>query len=179
MREGSKLLSTIFVFCFVSAITVTSVMAVTEGGTLYYGQPNEAYSLDPANSSSTADEEIIKMVYENLVRFKEQEKSLDVEPALAEKWETSSDGLTWTFYLRKGVNFHDGTPFNADAVLAYFNRALNKEVKMRKAWGLFGKIVKSADAPDPYTVKINMKEPHAYFLNRIAHPGAAIQARLQ
>ena len=144
-----------------------------KGGAVTFGQTGEPSNLDPIDNVSDQDEEIIKMVYENLVRFKEQSGSLEIEPALATRWEQSPDGLTWTFSLRRGVRFHDGTPFNADAVLYYFRRAMG-EPRTRKGWSLFGQLVDSVQAPDPFTVRITLKRPHAYFLNRLAHGGAAI-----
>ncbi|MDE3075514.1 MAG: ABC transporter substrate-binding protein, partial [Chloroflexota bacterium] len=59
-------------------------------------------------------------MFDGLVMFKPG--TTDVEPALATKWEPSADGLTWTFHLRSGVKFHDGTDFNADAVKFNFDR---------------------------------------------------------
>lgn len=153
--------------------TSLSIIAAEQGGTLTFGMVGDAINLDAPNYSSGPDEEVIRMVYENLVRFKEQSGSLELEPGLATDWSNSPDGLTWTFNLRKGIKFHDGTPFNADAVVYYFKRAIG-EPKTRKGWGLFGKIVKSAEAIDPFTVKVNLKTPHAFFLNRIAHGAAAI-----
>jgi peptide/nickel transport system substrate-binding protein len=157
----------------ITFITGSEAMAVSRGGTLVIGQSVEPINVDPQEYIEDRDEEVIMMVYDNLVHFKKESGSLEFVPGLATRWENSPDGLTWTFHLRKGVNFHDGTPFNADAVLYYFNRAL-ADPKTNKGWGLFGAIVQSAEAVDPYTVKVNMKKPHAFFLHRIAHGGAAI-----
>ena len=97
--------------------------AVT-GGTLIWGRGGDSVSLDLANAT---DGESIKagiQVLENLVIF--GKNSMDVEPQLAESWKVSDDGLTWTFKLRKGVKFHDGTPFNAKAVYDSFARVIDK-----------------------------------------------------
>lgn len=56
-----------------------------------------------------------------------------VVPLLAERWECSPDGLTWTFFLRKGVKFHDGMPFNANAVVANFKHLLDPRMKYSRA----------------------------------------------
>ncbi len=58
------------------------------------------------------------MIHENLVRF---DAKLNLVPGLAEKWEQAPDGMSWTFFLRKGVKFHDGTPFNAEAAKYFFD----------------------------------------------------------
>lgn len=84
------------------------------GGTLIWGRGGDSVSLDLAQAT---DGESIKagiQMLENLVIFGKD--SMDVEPQLAESWSVSEDGLTWTFKLRQGVKFHDGTPFNAQAV---------------------------------------------------------------
>jgi len=70
------------------------------------------------------------MMYENLVKFDEK---LKIVPGLAEKWEQSKDGLTWTFFLRRGVKFHDGTPFNAEAVKTFVERMTGPEKPSRAA----------------------------------------------
>jgi peptide/nickel transport system substrate-binding protein len=78
-----------------------------KGGTLTWGRGGDSVSLDLAQAT---DGESIKggiQVLENLVIFRKD--SMDVEPQLATSWEVSKDGLIWTFKLRKGVKFHDGT----------------------------------------------------------------------
>ena len=67
---------------------------------------------------------VMATIYDSLVKYKPG--TVDVEPGLAEKWETSADGLTWTFHLRKGVKFHDGTPFNAPNYIKTVKRLLDK-----------------------------------------------------
>ena len=81
---------------------------------LIVGHRSEPTTLDPHARPAADDLHVLNHLYEGLVRF--QDDSLSVEPALARSWEVSADGLTYTFYLRTGVTFHDGTPFNADAV---------------------------------------------------------------
>ena len=65
----------------------------------------------------------MRRIYDTLIQYKDE--STEVEPALASSWEASSDGLTWTFHLRQNVKFHDGTPFDAEAVLFSLNRQHN------------------------------------------------------
>ena len=60
------------------------------------------------------------MIYDTLVQYRGA--TTDIEPALAETWDSSADGLTWTFHLRQGVQFHDGTPCNANAAAFSLNR---------------------------------------------------------
>lgn len=108
-------------------------------------------------------------VYAGLVRFG---PNLQVEPDLATKWEVSGDGLAWTFTLRQGVTFHDGTPFNADAVVSYFNRMLDKTYNL-SAYTLWEPISKASKV-DEQTITIVTKKPYGAFLNTMAHGSALI-----
>lgn len=83
-------------------------------------EPGDAVRLDPADYDDGQTAARAEQIFETLVEF--DGATTNVRPALAEKWDTSADGKTWTFYLRKGVKFHDGTPFNADAVIWNYTR---------------------------------------------------------
>jgi ABC-type transport system substrate-binding protein len=139
------------------------------GGTVIYAAGADPDSLDPANAESNPSEAVERMVYENLVKF---DPKLNLVPGLATKWEQSKDGMTWTFFLRKGVKFHDGTPFNAEAVKVFVDRMIGPEKPSRS--GLYAPLVSSAEVLNQYTVKIHMKEPFAFFLNNIAHSASGI-----
>ena len=82
--------------------------------------PADAEGLDVADETDSESLRIGAQIVEGLVRLEPGTSA--IQPALAERWEASPDGRTWTFYLRKGVRFHDGTPFNADAVLFNIDR---------------------------------------------------------
>jgi ABC-type transport system substrate-binding protein len=103
--------------------TARSVVAQApvSGGALTFAAGADPDSLDPQNTQSNPGEQVNRMMYENLVRFSTK---MQIEPALAESWTQSPDGLVWTFKLRKGVRFHDGTPFDAKAVKYFFDRVL-------------------------------------------------------
>src|SRR5258708_33515999 len=79
---------------------------------------------DPEAVQNNTSGFIMATIYDSLVKYKPG--SVDVEPGLAEKWDISEDGLTYTFHLRKGVTFHDGTPFNAPNYVKTINRLLDK-----------------------------------------------------
>ena len=87
------------------------------------------------------------------------------EPMLATHWEVSEDGLTWTFYLREGVKFHDGTPFTTDAVKFSLERILERRGAI--AQGIFK--IESMEIVDDYTIKITNTEPWAAFPAHLAH----------
>src|SRR5438128_771180 len=90
----------------------TAAQQAVRGGTLTFATGADPDSLDPQNTQSNPGEQVNRMMHENLLRFNAK---MQLEPALAESWTASKDGLTWTFKLRKGVKFHDGTPFDAKA----------------------------------------------------------------
>ncbi|WP_264298068.1 ABC transporter substrate-binding protein [Sutterella seckii] len=93
-------------------------------------------------------------------------------PQLAEGYEVSKDGLTYTFRLRKGVKFHDGTEFTADAVKMNFDRGMNPESKLTRR--TFFKFVDRVEVVDPYTVRIVLKTPTAGFIQRLANGTAGM-----
>ena len=103
------------------------------GGTLIFGRGGDSVGLDPAHEEDGESFKVCENIYDTLVQYRDE--STEVEPALAESWESSDDGLTWTFHLRRGVKFHDGTPFNADAALFSLNRQHNPNHPFHKVGG--------------------------------------------
>jgi peptide/nickel transport system substrate-binding protein len=88
-------------------------------------------------------------------------------PGLAEEWEISEDGLTYTFRLRDGVTFHDGAPFNAEAVRFSLDRIADPETRSRKARGMLGPYDRT-EAVEDHTVRVHFKEPYAPFLTSLS-----------
>ncbi|MEE8326787.1 MAG: ABC transporter substrate-binding protein [candidate division NC10 bacterium] len=95
-----------------------------KGGTLVFGRGGDSVGLDPAYETDGNSFMICDNIYEALVAYKDE--TTDVEPGLAKSWDISKDGKTYTFHLREGVNFHDGTPFNADAVVFSIGRMMKE-----------------------------------------------------
>ena len=98
---------------------------VKTGGVLVFGRSGDAVGLDPAREDDGESFYIADNVYETLVEFKPG--TTEVQPALAEDWDVSDDGLEFTFELRKGVKFHDGTDFTADAVVFSLSRQFKED----------------------------------------------------
>ena len=139
------------------------------GGTLIYGAGADPDSLDPANTDSNPGEAVGRMMNNFLVKF---DAKLNLVPDLATSWTQSKDGLTWTFKLRKGVKFHDGTPFNAQVVKYNFDRFLGPEKPLKAS--LHTPIIQSVEVVDDSTVKFTLKVPFAFFLNNLAHSATAL-----
>ena len=111
--------------------------------------------LDPSTSSSN-ENAILANVYEPLVWYRVNENGEGyLEPALATAWGASNDGLEWTFSLRQGVSFHDGTPFNSAAVKYSLERTM--EIGGGLSWIWYS--VESVEAPDDFTVVIRTSAP--------------------
>ena len=135
---------------------------------------------DPATALDGATPLIARQVFETLVQYKDG--GSDVEPALAVGWSPSKDGLTWTFTLRDGVRFHDGTPLTAKQVAQSFERQMSPDhplhpnppaVWPRLLRGLPG-VVKEVRAVDPRTVQIHLLLPYAPLLTVLAHPAFSV-----
>lgn len=132
-------------------------------------------SLDPAVITDYESAKITNAVCEGLVRYANQ--TSEIEPCLATSWETSADGKVWTFHLRKGVLFHDGTAFEAEAVIFSFARQIDRSHpyfndKAKYARFALGHI-EDMQATDAHTVVIRLKKPYAPFLANLAMPMAA------
>ncbi len=145
-----------------------SIFAVKYGGTVRYVMGADAVSLLPPNQTDNISGTVCRHIFDGLVEFDEK---LNIVPALAEKWEISQDGTVYTFYLRRGVKFHDGTDFNAAAVKKFFDYVLLSNLRRT---GLFKGIVKEIQIVDDYTVKFVLEKPYSPFLNRLAHEGALV-----
>ncbi|NNG00597.1 MAG: glutathione ABC transporter substrate-binding protein [Desulfobacteraceae bacterium] len=150
-------------------ILVTALVApcgASEGGkTIIFALGAEPVRLDPPNQTDNPSEMVVRHVHDNLVEFTE---TGDIKPVLATSWDTSEDGLTWNFYLREGVKFHDGTPFNAQAVVVNINRNIDPE-KRTKRTSLYEPFIASAEAVGEHTVRLHMKLPFGALLAHFAH----------
>ncbi|OPY57021.1 MAG: Heme-binding protein A precursor [Pelotomaculum sp. PtaU1.Bin035] len=142
------------------------------GDTLIYAREKDSITLDPVLSQDEESNKVISNIFEGLVRFKPG--TTEIEPCLAEAWRVSSDGREWTFYLRKNVQFHDGTPFNSEAVKFNVERQMPPQRTENMAYSLFAfGVIDKVITPDTYTVKFFLKYPYAPFLHNLAMPTTA------
>lgn len=164
--------------------TPTDEAVVKEKETLVFGRGGDSVSLDPANVTDGESLNVTTNVFDTLIDY--QEGSTELKPALATNWVASEDGLVWTFTLRQGVKFHDGTDFNADAVVFNFNRWMDPAHPYHQGdfayYGYMfggykgdeGHVIKEVVAKDPYTVEFHLNYPQGPFLNNIAMSPFAI-----
>lgn len=134
-----------------------------KGGTLVVGSHATHKSLGPYHWSSSADLLPIRMIHEGLVDF---EPGYKVVPRLAERWEVSPDGLSYTFFLRQGVKWHDGTEFTAEDVKFSFEIYAKPETKAKQSTDF--KVVKEVQVKDKHTAVVVLSEPYAPFLRKTA-----------
>uniref|UniRef100_UPI003B517516 ABC transporter substrate-binding protein n=1 Tax=Roseovarius indicus TaxID=540747 RepID=UPI003B517516 len=150
--------------------------AQTPADVLIVGQIAEPKSLDPAAVTAVNDFRILVNLYEGLTRYKDG--TLQPEPALATEWEISEDGTVYTFTLREGVTFHDGTPFNAEAVKFNFDRMLDENHPYHDTGpfplAFFFSAVETTEVVDDMTVKFTLNAPYAPFLSNLAYPTGLI-----
>jgi peptide/nickel transport system substrate-binding protein len=93
------------------------------GGTMVFGAAGAPRSFDPLFAQDGETFRVSRQIYDTLITYKQGTSEL--APGLATEWTPNADGTEWTFTLRDGVTFHDGTPFNAEAVCFNFNRWFN------------------------------------------------------
>ncbi|MDY4332506.1 glutathione ABC transporter substrate-binding protein GsiB [Pectobacterium brasiliense] len=126
-------------------------------------------SLDPYDANDSLSQTVAKSFYQGLFGF---DKEMKLVNALADSYDVSPDGLTYTVKLHPGVKFHDGTAFNAAAVKVNLDRASNPDNRLKR-YNLF-KMIDKTEAVDDLTVKITLKTPFSAFVNNLAHPAAVM-----
>lgn len=126
-------------------------------------------TMDPWNATDTLSQAVAKSFYEGLFKF---DREMNVIPSLAESAESSPDGMQHVVHLRRGVKFHDGTTFTAEAVKANFDRITTPGSTLKRFF-LFENVA-SLKVLDPYTVRFTLKRPNSAFINRLAHPSAVM-----
>ena len=140
------------------------------GGELTYALATRFDTLDPNVSTFSVVGRMAFHMFDQLVREPSPGKFV---PGLAEKWEVNAAADEYTFFLRKDVKFHDGTPFNAEAVKFTFDRIVNPDLKSQAAFSAIGPY-DSSTVVDPYTVKVKFKSGYAPFLDSVSHPFLSI-----
>ncbi len=141
-------------------------------------------TLDPAISSEMTSHTYVMQIFSGLVRLGD---NLMPAPDIAESWQRSDDGKTYTFYLRRGIKFHDGKEVTAHDFKYSWNRACHPETGSQTAATYLGDIVGVKDVLegkateiagveviDDHTLKVNIDAPKAYFLAKLTYPTAFV-----
>src|SRR6266508_2694103 len=171
MSTRSRVMALIMV-----ATVVVPCSAAAQGVPLRVGLWSIPTVLDPATALEGPVPLIARQVFDTLLQYRDG--SSDVEPGLATSWSVSRDGLSWTFRLRDGVRFHDGTPLTSRQVAESLDRIVVPSHALapspnpggvrllRGPPGVFKEIL----TPDSRTVQINLLLPYAPILSVLAHP---------
>ena len=139
-------------------------------GTLVVGRPADAISLDPGRVTDNESAEVCEQIYDKLLTYRPGTSR--IEPGLAQSWTMSPDGLSWTFHLRSGVTFHDGTPLDADAVVFSLERQRDPRHPYHRPdrtglpfayWENMYKDIRKVEAIGPLTVRVTLDRPYAPF----------------
>jgi peptide/nickel transport system substrate-binding protein len=148
----TKLLTGIAAACMAGAVSAE---------TIRWGGSTDINSLDPYSFGSTYSLAFLNHVYEGLVRY---DADLQIEPALAERWEIMSDSV-WRFHLRRGVQFHNGAEFVADDVIASLARVSHPSSPLRGNLPAY----QSAEKIDDHTVDIHLVGAYPLLLNDLTN----------
>jgi peptide/nickel transport system substrate-binding protein len=180
--KGRRLKLLIVAVLAVSATaTATAAIKATQGGTLVFAGSADPTYLDPSLATDGETFRVTEQIFETLVKLKPG--TLKLEPWLATSWALGKDGKTYTFQLRHGVKFHDGTPFNAKAVCANFDRWYNWTgpfqdpsatnyyqkaffgFKHNEVTGLSAPLYRSCKAKGKYTAVVKLTQKSGTFIN--------------
>ncbi|ETX04746.1 MAG: hypothetical protein ETSY2_27030, partial [Candidatus Entotheonella gemina] len=163
MRQRSWLVGSLALLCILAFMMTVAVAEPKRGGTLRVAYGNKISHLDFHTAPGYEMMWVAMNIGCGLVNITPDGQFVG---DAAESWELSDDHLTWMFKLKDGVKFHDGSAVDANAVKFSIDRLMDPETKsgMRR----FYAAVKSVDVVDPLTVKVNMKEPYAFFLHMMA-----------
>jgi peptide/nickel transport system substrate-binding protein len=171
MRWLATILAAVVALTLTSCASAQRVDLGDSAGNLIAAIAGEPDQLDPQKTSSYFSFEVLENVFDTLV---EPDENLEMQPALAESWTVSPDQLTWTFRLRDGVTWHDGSPFTADDVVYSYRRIIDEKLSNVDKFSA----VTDVTAPDPSTVVVRVKEPTPNLLTNLGgFKGMAIVSR--
>ncbi|GLY35904.1 ABC transporter substrate-binding protein [Amycolatopsis sp. NBRC 101858] len=161
------------------------------GGTMIFGAAGNPKMFDPAFNDEGETFRITRQIYDTLIQNKPG--TADLEPSLAEKWESSNEGKTWTFTLKSGVKFSDGTPMDATAVCFNFDRWYNMKGAAAQSQMIYygdvfegfaknegdasgDPVYKSCEAKDPTTAVLNLNKAKGAFPSAFTLPSFSIES---
>ncbi|MFZ9133786.1 MAG: ABC transporter substrate-binding protein, partial [Gemmobacter sp.] len=155
-----------------AALVLSAGMAAAAEQSITIGMQPEPPNLDPTTGAAAAIREVTYAnLYEGLTRFGPDGS---VRPALAESWEVSEGGAVWTFRLRAGVRFHDGTGFDAEDVKFTLDRARAPDSTNAQKQLFAG--IAAVEVVDPQTLRVRLAAPNGAFDWNMAWGDAVIMA---
>lgn len=163
-----------FVTLLLVFLIAGNCLGASEDNSIIYLRSTDAINLNPWQADDFYSNEITANIFEGLVRFKKN--STSIEPCLATSWSVRENGKRWLFTLRRGVKFHDGSPFNAQAVLEFFKNRLEKKQALYQYLSFLFSFITGVRSSDPYSVEITLDRPYAPFLIALADSAAFIQS---
>lgn len=179
-RAGSQLLVALSLITLIFSLpgcgsrSATPAKKATE--TLIYARGEDANTLDPIHTDIGEAVKVMVNIYDTLITY--HDETTELVPGLATEWAPSEDGLKWTFKLRQDVKFHDGTQFDAAAVVFSFERLIQDQHQHvyhpARPYQPSYRIIKQVEATDPYTVVFTLDKPSAIFLQNMAMFPASI-----
>jgi glutathione transport system substrate-binding protein len=154
-----------------AAPAIVARRAAAASGDLTVAVPDNLTSLDPADDNDTLSQDVCRLLLEGLYGF---DQDMKLVPKLAEGYTVNATATEFTFTLRQGVSFHDGTPFDAEAVKFNLERVANPDNHLKRQSLLAP--LDHVEVVDRYTVKALLKEPFGAFIPTVAHPSLALSS---
>lgn len=170
MNRTAKILGRVLPLAALLAMAPIAPSAFAAGDVVI-GLDANIVGLDPADLNDNLSMTASRTMLQGLYGF---DKEMKMIPVLAESTDANAEATEFVVHLRKGISFHDGAPFNAEAVKISFDRARNPENKLKRA-SLYAPI-KSVDVVDEFTVKITLNAPFGAMINNLAHQAFAISS---
>ncbi len=153
-------------------VALTMGLALAQGETLRVLLSSQLTTLEPQETTDTDSAAVRYQIYNGLLRMTEGGQAV---ADLADSWEINDDGTVYTFLLKDGIAFHDGTPLDAEAVVASFERLIADD-RDTSSSAYFKPIVASVEATGDLEVTFTLNEPFAPFLNTLAHPAGHVMS---
>jgi peptide/nickel transport system substrate-binding protein len=171
LRSQLTLLALIIVLALgLVSVPVSARPVSAQGSSITFGISNNVDTLDPNVTTFSSVGVIMQHVFDPLVW---QYPLGEFHPGLATEWSVNEDATEYTFKLRQGVTFHDGTPFNAEAVKFTFDRIMDPDTQSQMAFSYLGPYVET-QVVDDYTAVVKFSSPYAAFLDSASQPQLGI-----
>lgn len=161
---------TILATLLASLVLAPTVLAQDDEA-VYVAQQLSHSSLNPAEATGLSDASVIRTMFEGLVGF---DQDFELVPELATDWTVAEDATSITFQLREGVTFHDGTPFDADAVADYYGWVLDTDNPEPARGRSLLSDVESIEVLGPYEIRLDLAQPNGAMIFNLALSNARI-----